>query len=196
MVYVAINPEDIMKKIAVALALLGFASCSTARDYGPDSPYYHFPTGWQITLNRPIEIPPGWATVRLQYGHVVPFNSVQEVDPHCIFELDTVKDAPQPVQPDSFTVTKVTRDITTLAGMTASTGLVRVSMSLVDDDNGGPTQLYYRTIFRLHSDRQPQVRSLTCQSDQLAPGIAIMHHLTVPEMHQALGDYFTLHLPN
>jgi hypothetical protein len=35
---------------------------------------------------------------------------------------------------------------------------------------------------------------MTCQSNQMAPGVAIMRHLTVAEIRQALGSIFSLNL--
>jgi hypothetical protein len=184
-----------MRKIVLTLALFGFAVCSSARDYGPDSPYYHFPTGWQIALNRPIEIPPGRTTAWLQYGRVVPYGPVPEDEPQCVFELDTVRATAQRVEPDSFTVTKVTRNMTEFGGLTASPGFVRVDMTLGRGGNGSPSWMYYQTVFHLRSENRPQVRSLTCQSNQYAAGVIITRHLTVPEIRQALGQWFSLKLP-
>ena len=63
---------------------------STLESPNPDSPYYAYPPGWVVQLNRPLPIDPGSATVRLQYGRIVPRNSVQEQDPFCIVEVNTV----------------------------------------------------------------------------------------------------------
>jgi len=185
-----------MKSTVLAVALLGLAMCSLAREFGPGSPYYQFPTGWHITLNQPIEIPPDRATVWLQHGRVVPYNHIQEDEPQCIFELNTVRATSQQVEPESFTVTKVIRDITEFGGISVSPGFVRVGMTVGRRDGGRPSWLYYRTVFRLHSEHRPEVRSLTCQSNQYAAGVTIMRHLTVPEMQQALGQWFSLKLPD
>ena len=140
-------------------------------------------------LNHTLELPASWATVRLQHGRVVAFGRVQEHLPHCIFEIDTVREVPQRVEPDIFVITQVSRSTSTIA---ARQGFVRASF---DFDDGGPTQMFYKTVFTLRSARQPGVRNLTCQSDQYAAGISIPRHLTVPEIRQALGGIFTLELP-
>lgn len=186
-----------VRAIALTVALLGSGMSTSSRsaDWGPESPYYRYPAGLVLTLRQELSVPPEAATVRLQYGRVVASNAVQEHDPHCIFELNTVRDTPQPVRPQTMFVTDVRRSVTTFSGMpvwpTLAFGFGRVGWL----DDGGPSHIYYKTEFRLRSDTQPEVRSLTCQSNQMAPGIGIMRHLTLAEMRQALGEYFSLELP-
>lgn len=182
-----------MPRFALPIIFLLGASLARA-DWGPESPYYAYPAGFTLRLNQPLTVPAEAATVRLQFGRTVPSNGVQEVEPHCIFELDTVRDTPQTVVPQDMQVTAVRRSISTFAGMPVwpwvGVGFRRVGLH----DDGGPSHIYYKTEFRLTSRAQPEVRSLTCQSNQMAPGIAIMRHLTLPEIRQALGDWFTLRL--
>ncbi|MGA9993542.1 MAG: hypothetical protein WBP86_14590 [Thiobacillaceae bacterium] len=182
-----------MKRLCHYLALLFvLAGCGTTGQYGVDSPYYRYPKGVRLTLNQPLEITPDSATVRLQYGHVVARNGVQEQDPYCIFELSTVAEVPQWVKPDEFSVTRVQRSISTIARGDSLRigGLVRVSM---DSDSAGPTNYYYKTEFLLHSDSQTNVLLMTCQSNQnYTP---LKRYLTVAEIRQALGNIFTLSLP-
>jgi hypothetical protein len=164
-------------------------SCDTPR--GPETPYYRFPYDSRLALNRALEIPANWATARIQYGKMVPFGHVQEHDPHCIFEINTVREVPQRVEPDSFAIVRVERSMSSLAA--ASSGFsFFIGSAWADVDR--PSQMFYKTIFTLRSERQPQVRWLTCQSDQHAAGIGIPRHLTVPEIRQALGELFTLEL--
>lgn len=181
-----------MNRHSLCLALLFvLAGCVTTGRYGVDSPYYNYPNGVRLILNQSLEIPPDSATVRLQYGEVVARNGVQEQDPYCIFELSTVAGGPQQVKSDVFSVTWVRRSTSTIArSESLPIGLVRVSMG---DDSSGPTNYYYKTEFFLHSDSQPNVLVMTCQSNQnYTP---LKRHLTVAEIRQALGGIFTLSLP-
>lgn len=175
------------------LLLLGLAfllwSCDTPRTYGPETPYYRFPADSRLVLNRALEIPAGWATARLQYGKTVPFGHVQEHAPHCILEIDTVRESPQQVEPDTFSIVKVVRSESTLAAKPSF--FIRAAFA----DTDRPGQMFYKTIFMLRSEHQPGVRWLSCQSDQYAAGIGIPRHLTVSEIRQALGELFTLELP-
>lgn len=166
-------------------------SCDTPRSYSPESPYYRFPSGSRLVLNQPLEIPANWATARLQYGKLVPFGHVHEQMPHCIFEINSVREVPQRVEPDTFEIVKVQRSTSTLA--VDSGFFFFIGTAFADTDR--PSQMFYKTVFTLKSEKQPWVRDLTCQSDQYAAGIAIPNHLTVPEIRQALGSIFTLELP-
>lgn len=180
--------------LLLPLLVAGVAACGTTAEYGPDSPYYPYPDGTRLILNQVLEIPPESATVRLQYGRVVPRNGVQEHDPHCIFEIQTVRDTPQRIEPDVFQVTRMQRNIW-MSSLTPAGPARAVRMGL-GGRGSGPTLIYYQTEFRLRSERQPVVRALTCQSNQNAAGIfPNMRHLTVPEIRQALGTLLSLELP-
>ena len=63
----------------------------------------------------------------------------------------------------------------------------------VDDDDGDPTFLYYKTEFRLRDAAQPNLRGMTCAWNQMAPGNRpLMRHLTLDEIRGALGDWMSL----
>lgn len=178
-----------MKKMLLVCLVALLWSCDTPRSYGPETPYYRFSPDSRLVLKRPLDVPAGWATVRLQHGSAVPFGHVGEYLPHCILEVDKVRDVPQRVEPDTFAIVKVVRSESMLA---ARSGIF-IRAAFADDDR--PAQMFYKTIFMLRSERQPGVRSLTCQSDQYAAGVGIPRHLTVPEIREALGDVFALELP-
>jgi hypothetical protein len=183
--------------LALPLILIG---CANAPDHPADSPYYAYPSGARLTLNRAIEIPPDAATTRLQFGHPVARNGVHEEEPYCIFEVNTVSDHAQRVEPDRLRVTRIQRRVQTFSGMPAwprmAAGLNdwhhRAGRRVSFQDDDGPSHLYFITEFRLASEKQPDIRALTCQHNQMMPGVTIMRHLTLPQIRSALGDYFTL----
>lgn len=181
-----------MRAIGWGLALL-LGSCAGLQSTDPASPYYAYTTGWTAHLHRPLTIPAGAATVRLQYGHVVPRNGVQEQDPFCMVELDTVSDAPQILQPGRFEVLRVTRSISTVFAGAAGSPFVKAHWGF---DDGEPSFLYYITAFRLRDPAQPKLRGMTCAWNQMAPGNrAFMRHLTLGEIRGALGGWMTLTPP-
>lgn len=148
----------------------------------------HGAGGPSLELLQVLEIPADSASVRLQYGHPVARNGVQEQDAFCVFELDTVAVHRQRIEPERFAVTRVSRSVETFAGMPAS-----VFPAVFGMDDELPSQLYYKTSLRLRSERQPTVRSLTCMSNQMMPGTYLaMRHLTLAEIRAALGAYFRL----
>lgn len=173
-----------MSRILVAIfLLLSLAACASQPDGGR-------PVG-RLILQTPISIPPGAATLRLQYGRTTAFNAVQEQDPFCVFELDTVSDQSQAVMPAAFDITRINLSVETFAGMPVLPfSTLRVGLGLHDD---GPSQIYYKTAFRL-APNPTKARALTCMSNQYMPGIAIMRHLSLREIRDALGSYFTLDL--
>jgi hypothetical protein len=177
-----------MKAIWIGL-VLWLGGCTGLQSADPASPYYAYSAGWTVQLNRPLAIPPGAATVRLQYGRIARRNSVQEQDPFCIVELDTVRDEPQTLQPGRFEVWRVTRSVNPIAAAVKSP-LIKAGHL---DDDGDPSFLYFITEFRLRDPTQPELRGMRCAWNQMAPGNrALMRHLTLDEIRGALGDWITL----
>ena len=177
-----------MKAIGIGLVLL-LGGCAGLESPDPASPYYAYSSGWAVQLNRPLAIPADAATVRLQYGRIVPRNSVQEHDPFCVVELDTVRTEEQILQPGRFEVWRVTRSINPIAAA-AKSPLIKARHI---DDDGDPTFLYFITEFRLRDAAQPNLRGMRCAWNQMAPGNrGLMRHLTLDEIRQALGGWMTL----
>lgn len=177
-----------MKTFALlGLVLLG--GCAGLESPDPASPYYAYTSGWVVQLNRPLTIEPDAATVRLQYGRIVPRNGVQEHDPFCVVELDTVRAEPQTLQPGRFEVWRVSRSVSPITVM-AKSPLIRARYI---EDDGDPSFLYFITEFRLRDPAQPALRGMRCAWNQMAPGNrALMRHLTLNEIRWALGDWMTL----
>lgn len=146
----------------------------------------------RLTLHEPVTIPAASASLRLQHGRITAFNAVQEQDPFCVFELHTVAERPQRVAPGVFDILTVSRSVETFSGMPAFLPGFRPMHAVFGRDDG-PSQVYYKTAFRLGENPQ-RARALTCMSNQLMPGVAIMRHLTPAEMRDALGSRFTLEL--
>lgn len=136
-------------------------------------------------LLRPIEIGPGEASARLQYRRIVPRNGVQDTDPHCIFEIDTVKDTAQPIAPADFLVTGIEHRVETASGMP-----VMPMHGIGFWRDGGPSHVFYLTRFNLRDDGPAKARSLTCQHNQANAGVP--RFLNPEEIQQALGDYIRL----
>ena len=177
-----------MKWIVFGWVLL-LGGCAGLQSPDPASPYYGFPPGWAVQLNRALPIDAGSATVRLQYGRIVPRNGVQEQDPFCIMEVNALSSQVQLLQPGRFEVVQVTRSVSPI---TAAAPSPLLKTRLVFDD-GSPSFLYFITEFRLRDAARPEVRSLRCAWDQMAPGNrGLMRQLTLDEMRGALGGWISL----
>ncbi|MGD2054853.1 MAG: hypothetical protein PVG45_12165 [Gammaproteobacteria bacterium] len=150
-----------------------------------DSPFYSVPVGSRITLDREITIPPDHTSVYLQNGGPGADSDVDFYKPHCVFELFTISDEARVVRPDTFVVTKIVDQ-----SEDAATGwptYAALGMGIVFGD--GPVQLTFSTTMYLESKIQPDVYRLTCKRwDWPNTG----EYLSINEMRQALGDYFTL----
>jgi hypothetical protein len=181
-------------RTALLLALAAILSTACANTPGPAAPDLG-----SLQLREPLQIEPDAASARLQYGHIVARNAVQEQDPFCVFEIDTVRAEPQIVAPGRFHITAISRSIDTIAALpevTSGWQIRRVRFGGGGD--GPPTNIYYKTIFRLRdvtAQSPTPVHALICMSNQNAPGNASrMRHLTLPEIRGALGAWFTLQL--
>lgn len=180
-----------MKAIGIGLVLM-LGGCAGLQSADPASPYYAYTTGWTVQLNRALTIPADAATVRLQYGRIVPRNSVQEQRPFCVFEITTVRSEPQRVPPGVFEIWQVQRRVSTIADAGAPAAPLTVGALAWGSDS--PSFFYYKTEFRLRAASHPNLISVTCMHDQLGPSNygGIMRHLTLDEIRYALGDWFTL----
>ncbi|OYY93428.1 MAG: hypothetical protein B7Y41_11730 [Hydrogenophilales bacterium 28-61-23] len=178
---------------ALSLALLAGLSACAYKPHAdrPDSPTRDL---GGLQLRETLRIEPDAASVRLQYGRVVARNAVQEHDPFCVFEIDSVLPETQTVPPGEFRIVAISRSVATIAGQPVFPFFRQVSLG--GDD--GPTHIYYKTTFRLRHSQptaSPPVRALACMSNQNAPGNAnFMRHLTLREIRAALGEWFTLTL--
>lgn len=182
--------------LALLSLVLGLGACSS-------TPERALPELGLLHLRSAIDIEPNAATARLQYGRIVARNGVQEQDPFCVFEIDTVSDKIQTVPSGRFRITGISRSVETFAGMPVVPQVgqyrpTRMNLRVGFGDDDSPTHIYYKTTFRLTDTEQlgqPHVRSLSCMSNQNAPGsAAFMRHLTMAEIRAALGDWLSLSL--
>lgn len=153
-------------------------------------PGYSYPTGptpmpvvTSVILNQELHIRPDYASVYIQSGKARATNSAGEYHPHCILELRTLSPSARTVQPDTFTVTGITRD----RNMTSLDGLMLAQA--MASGGGDINPVMSTTTISLHSDRQPDVFRLNCQ--QLDEPFHA-HHVSMAEMQEALGDVMTL----
>jgi hypothetical protein len=184
-----------MKKLAAVAVAITLSACAGTPDRVHSGERGVEP--W-LAQHAPIDIEPGAASVRLQYGGIVARNSVQEQDAFCVFEIETVGRSVQTVPPARYRIVGMNRSVETIAALPTMPSAWPAPLNrrvAFGSDEGAPTHLYYKTTFRLQPDAQAgvaQARSLTCMSNQMAPGNASrMRHLTMAEMRDALGRWFS-----
>jgi len=168
----------------LAAALLSACGNSpTLRD--ENSQFFSVPLGSTFTLNRELTIQPDQTSVYLQNGKIELVSNVDFYRPHCKFELFTISEQARVVEPDTFVVTRIVdqrEDVATQWPLYAGLGMA------VGD---GPIHLTFSTTMYLESRIQPDVFRMNCkQWDWPNTG----DFLSINQMRQALGDYFTLTL--
>lgn len=138
------------------------AGCQTTSD-DPGSIWFRIPKGSRLVLNKPLQIPEGRAHIMLQHGTAA--TAAGEFEVNCRFEIREL--GPQVVEPDTFLI--------------ARTGNGRSWF------NEPHTMIFFMDL-DLRSERQPGVLPMRCQDwdDPL-----IGRPITVREVQEALGDYFT-----
>ncbi|MBT8129592.1 MAG: hypothetical protein HKO86_06835 [Gammaproteobacteria bacterium] len=169
--------------VLVVVLLTACESSQTVRD--EDSQYYSVPLGSTFALNTGITIQPDNTSVYLQFGNIETVGNIDFYKPHCKFELYTISEQARQVEPDTFTVTRIVdqREDVSLEWPRYA--------ALAMGGYDGPVHLTYSTTMYLDSKMQPDVFRMTCKRwDWPATG----EYLSINEMRQALGDYFTLTL--
>ena len=196
-----------MCRFAVILLVVLLAACqSVAPD--PSSPFYLPPVGSRLILNQGFVLPPRELKIFVQDGRLV--YAANEYDPFCKFELYDLKDTPQEVEPDEFHIYRVSRQTGVFAALDridkrrllASTGVVGGYGGIGIGIGGGigsgafdgkPSPVVYGIRLDLRSPRQPNVFRMTCGHLQ-DPDMGA-RFLSIDEIRQALGNAFTLRLP-
>ena len=121
----------------------------------------------------------------LQNGTIQLYRNIDIFQPHCKFELYSISEQGRTVKPDSFVVVRVVDrrdDVSTAWPLYAGLELA------VD---GGPMHKTFSTKIYLESKLQPDVYRMDCmQWDWINTG----EFVSISQMRQALGGYFTLTL--
>lgn len=149
-----------------------------------NSPYYEIPTGSTLTLNQPITIPEGLASMYMQDGVIKPLELIDEYYPHCIFEVNNITVEKQTIEPDTFTIYRMELDEEVVSIQPYPiAGLRKVS---------GISYFEYITTLYLKSDKQPNVLRLTClHREDLSDNL---QHLTVSQIRKVIKGIFSLRL--
>ena len=176
-----------------ALAIVLLAACGplVIRD---DARKEYVPLGSAVLeLHRDVDIPPERTRVFFQDGQVQ--SGLNEFRPHCELTVRNLVDRPQTVYPDRFRVTRVSTDTVQVA--TGGNVVIAVNVDIQlssggggDSGGDGEGRQMKTYIFRLHSDRQPDVLSLVCGGAFDIPARAARPSLQ--QIEHALGDYASL----
>lgn len=178
--------------LVVAACLLVLHGCGPLVIRDESTGAYATVRGGRFELHEDITIHADRTRAYLQDGVIVA--GVNEFRPHCQLEVNTLRGSPQTVTADVFAITRIgtrTDQVVQSAPLQlAARG--EIAHWVLDPLDGGESRRMYVYIFYLHSDRQPDVRALTCGGAFDSPGLAELP--TLGEIAQALGRHGTLSL--
>jgi hypothetical protein len=179
----------LMKLTLSVVAPLLLISCAQQALRDPGSAYYRVPEGSRITLNQPLEIRPGHARIFVQRGVAMDYSNLDQYWPSCNFEVRELKQTPQQIQPDTFTVVRVQQGRSPIVGQPRLQLAGFNIMSQLREDSGPPLVARYYDIW-LASDRQPNVMRLRCFGAMADLWEAWLPRY--PEIEAALGAIATI----
>ena len=172
----------VLRLTFIALYLLTACSTDPVRDQ--NSPLYTLPVGSTLELHQPLAIQPHRARTFIQYGKITDEKSIDKYYPYCEFEINTLNEEVQLIQPDTFEIYRVND-----SDHEANRYFLYASLSIVYSDDG-PLILGFATEFYLQSDRQPQVRKLICLHwDDPVQG----KYLQLTDIRKALGNIISIY---
>ncbi len=190
------NPLRCFSRLSFFLLTLGsvllVTACTPLSVYDQQAKRHRPFQGGTLVLHQDMVFPAGRTRIYLQAGSPGP--GVNEFQPHCQLEINTLAPVPQRVVADHFTITGIStrsdRMVEARALQLAATaGLSAVGAFFANGDSGESRQME-AYLFHLHSDSQPDVRLLLCGGAFDDPGRA--RRPSVQEMMAALGKVATL----
>lgn len=176
---------------ALPLMVGGISGCALVTvPADPASPYYMVPEGSVIELHQPLRIPPGSTRVWLVRGQ--PAAGRDWYAPGCNLEIDTLdRERVQIVDPGVFEVSRVQR--TSEHTSERAAGVVVAALGAGFSWDSGDNRTWQGYHLWLHSDRQPDVRRLTCKGIYAEPWQATPPSIEV--IRETLGAVASLRLP-
>jgi hypothetical protein len=154
----------------------------------PTPPMLHdIPAGSIVQLNLPLTVPAEHVDAGIQFGK--PTAAIEQGEPHCRFEVNTLSDRDTTIPAGDYHVTRVLRfsdpfysSNGTLKTAAADTGTAWLAMG-----GGSPDTIwYYRTVFYLDSATFPNIRQLTC--GEVFPSGFEARDITLADFENAVGD--------
>ena len=179
-----------MSKIVALCLLSGFLFACAGTPYIPGPLAYEVvKPGSKLILNQPLTIQPDKAGVRIQFGEVVNRdNAINSWRANCRFEVYKPLPTAQIIQPEEFTITRVSTYELLVAAEHIKLAALSLSVGMAD---GGPNAEEMTTTFHLQSQTQPEVKQLYCQHYEKVDD---SRHLMLDEIQQTVGNIFEFQL--
>jgi hypothetical protein len=189
-----------MRRTTTAVLLMLLCACQPAFIDGvpnEDSPYFVVPVDSQFALKRAVTVLARDDSAYFQDGKSPTWYDVDIYGSWCVLQLESKRDAVQLIEPDRFTVIKVSTERRFYMGREAPPArtmfAARRRIATSADIGIGDAQAYEveATIMQLRSARHPQVRRLICAKWGIPQGGTF---LTVRQIRHTLGEFFDLEL--
>jgi hypothetical protein len=177
--------------LILILACLLLAACSQSGWIRQDtaSTFYLPPIGTLVELKQPLTVRPGRARVFLQGGKVS--QGIDQYAPNCNFEIRTLSEQSQVIEPETFLVVRVQRLTEEVVQLTRPIRVASRGGGIGGD--GGHSMVTRGVHLWFGSDIQPDVMRMTCRGGFDDPWRAELP--SIDEMRAALGAYAGLTLP-
>ncbi len=179
-----------MQKLIITItSTLLLMACQTEMVRDESTPRSRLTVGSSVILHQALNIPAGHGRVFVQFGGVVAKVKLDQYQPHCNFEVREISNGLEMIQPDSFTVTKVTADE---EDVVRGPQLLRKASLRYSSDDMGTVMVTRFVHHMLYSVAQPQVIRLTCHGGFAEPWQ--VKAPSVSQIRRALGDIATVRL--
>ncbi|TNG00376.1 MAG: hypothetical protein EP297_03870 [Gammaproteobacteria bacterium] len=176
-------------KLFLVFSIFFITSCQSTTAYKNWAEQYEVPVGSKVTVNEPLTIPSRKVRAFLQDGTQTSqrrFTSgYDQYHPFCYFEVRNLVSHEQTIEPDTFTITRASRETTRIVHVEEGT-----MTGLSSGNGGGLTHIIELNIMRLESKSQPDVTRMVCASGFDEPSKVRLP--TIDEINQALGKHATL----
>ncbi|MEW8625020.1 MAG: hypothetical protein AB2551_04655 [Candidatus Thiodiazotropha sp.] len=175
-----------MRWIVIALCLSGCSS-NFQSSLNPANPYHQIPVGSKVVLKQALEVSAHRTRLFFQLGETMQLEDFDRYKANCNFELSSLTDGVQTIQPQTFTIRRVEGLMVEVVKKLPEYRFVPVGL----DDQGTPmvSQGYH---FWLDSEQQPEVLRLSCRGafgDMWAT-----QPPSIEEIQQTMGDLAELQL--
>jgi len=176
-----------MKRYLISLMIgctLVLTACLSPPEKDHDSYFYSIPVGSKLSLNKTITIPAYLARRYFQGGRPINKKDINIYYPHCSLLMNTLADYERTIKPATFEIYKVMDD------EVFAQGHIYVVANILTG-NDGPTIVGYVSYYYLRSTENAEVRSLECEQWDDPHNV---QYLSINQVKQSLGDYFTLQI--
>jgi hypothetical protein len=180
-------------KIFLALALALFlAGCSTSPvQYKQPMLHTSIAAGQVVQLNQPLTVAAQRVDAGVQFGRETV--SLDPWEPHCKFEINTLRDRDVTLPAGDYLITRVSRRADPYYSQRNGSKMMVAAAenaAFMAFAGNQDSFWYYATIFRLESEEFPDIRQLIC--GEMWPSGFDARDITLEKFENTIGDVITI----